>query len=507
MGANRSRRGPALAWASRVTRTAALARAATSPRTAALARAATPRRAAALAFTVALALTAVPAAAAGPAPASGPPSATPTPSPTVAAAGDDVDGDYGPDNTAWNGLRDFFALARGLGLRPELHADIVWDDLGDDTALFVLYPRGTIDANTFVSYVGGGGRLVLADDFGTSEALLERLGLTRHHGEARAHRLYQDNPNLPVARAFAQHELTRDVEEVVTNHPAWLRGGLIPVLGFGPGDIVCAAGQLGDGTIVLLSDPSVLINNMLELSGNLAFAANLLRYVARPGDRVVVVTGHFGQRGAPRRGWAPPAAAGASGAPGMPPPPPGPLQAFLREFNSFLGALANATPSEATLRALLWVAAAGALIVLLFLLAGGTVRTDGAWAHGGRPPRSAFEEVVRRYGSGRSPVGSAMLASLLRDEVEARLCRDLGLDPVSALDPARAVPRARACLGAGAALVLARLLPQLLRVPPTERVFGTYASMSRRKLARLHAQVESLFATLESAPQRTEDDA
>ncbi|MBI5479846.1 MAG: hypothetical protein HY906_13360, partial [Deltaproteobacteria bacterium] len=319
-------------------------------------------------------------------------------------------------------------------------------------------------------------------------------------------RCYQDNPNLPVARALAQHELTQDVDEVVTNHPAWLRGGLTPVLGFGPGDIVCAAGQLGSGTIVLLSDPSVLINNMLELSGNLAFAANLLRYVAKPGDRVVVVTGEFGQRGAPLRGWVPPGAAGTGGARGGPPPPPGPLQAFLREFNRFLGAFAELTPAEATLRALLWAAAGAALFVLLFLLAGGTVRTDGSWAHGGRPPRGAFEEVVRRYGTGRSPVGSGMLASLLRDEVEARLCRDLELDPVSALDPARAVPRARA-QSPEAAHLLARLLPRLVKVPPTERAFGTYAPMSRRKLARLHAQVESLFAALESAPPRTEDDA
>jgi hypothetical protein len=424
--------------------------------------------------------------------------------PAAGAAGDE-DGDYGADNPAWNGLRDLLALARGLGLRPELHADISWDDLGDDAALLVLYPRARLDTDKFISYVGGGGRLVLADDFGSSEPLLERIGLQRHHGQARAARFFQDNPNLPVARALAEHELTVDVEEVVTNHPAWLRGGLTPVLGFGPGDIVCAAGQLGEGTIVLLSDPSVLINNMLEVAGNLAFASNLLRYVAKPGDRLVVVTGDFGQRGAPRRGWTPPAAAAGGARPA--PPPPSPLQAFLREFNQFLGTLAKTTPAEATLRALLWTAAAAALIVLLFLLAGGTVKSDGAWAHGGRPPRSAFDEVVRRYGTGRSPVGSGMLASLLRDEVEARLCRDLGLDPVSALDPARAVPRIRAHAGAEAARRLDRLLPRLLKVPPTERAFGSYAPMSRRKLARLHAQVESLFAALDSTPEASEDDA
>jgi len=50
-------------------------------------------------------------------------------------------------------------------------------------------------------------------------------------------------------------------------------------------------------------------------------------------------------------------------------------------------------------------------------------------------------------------------------------------------------------------------LPRLLKVPPSERAFGSYAPMSRRKLARLHAQVESLFAALESAPSAREDHA
>ncbi|MBI5480781.1 MAG: hypothetical protein HY906_18120, partial [Deltaproteobacteria bacterium] len=129
-------------------------------------------------------------AAVGPAPASGQPAPAPPAPPAAGVTGDDADGDYGPDNGTWNGLRDLFALARGLGLRPEMRPDLVWDDLGDDTALIVLYPRGKLDTDKFISYVGGGGRLVLADDFGTSAALLERLGLTRHHGEARAQRCY-----------------------------------------------------------------------------------------------------------------------------------------------------------------------------------------------------------------------------------------------------------------------------------------------------------------------------
>ena len=47
------------------------------------------------------------------------------------------------------------------------------------------------------------------------------------------------------ARALAEHELTRDVDEVVTNHPAWLRGGLTPLLGFGQ-----AGNQQGLGHLI-----------------------------------------------------------------------------------------------------------------------------------------------------------------------------------------------------------------------------------------------------------------
>jgi hypothetical protein len=406
------------------------------------------------------------------------------------------DGDYLPDSPEWNGLADFFALARGLGLSPEARGEITWDELDDNTVLVVLYPRAALDEAAFVGWLQGGGRLLLGDDFGSAGPLLGRLGLTRHSGPAPAAKLYQDNPDLPIARPLGASELTAGVGAVITNHPAWLRGELDPVLGFGDRDLVCATGTVGTGTVVVLSDPSVFINNMLEFGGNLAFATNVLRTLARPGDRLLVVTGEFGSRGVPRAGVAELPGTGPAEAPA--PPPAGPVTAFLLAFNRFLGGLGDAAPPELGLRALQVTGGAAALALLIALIGGSRRRADDSWAHpGGAPPRSSFEQNLRRYGDERSREGCGMMASLLRDEVEARLVRELDLDPVSALDPARAVPRLEARAGREAAHLLRRVLRPLVRVPSAQRPYAAVVPMPRPKLAALHRDVESLFALLD----------
>jgi hypothetical protein len=409
------------------------------------------------------------------------------------------EGDYLPDNPEWNGLGDLFALARGLGMEPELRAEIVWDELGDDAVLLVLYPRAPLDEAAFVGYLQGGGRLLLADDFGSADALLARLALTRHTGPATAARFYEDNPDLPLAVPLGEHELTSDVGAVVTNHPAWLRGDLAGVLGFSARDIVCATGTVGAGTVVVLSDPSVLINNMLELGGNLSFATNLLRYLGRPGVRLVVVTGDFGSRGVPRGGVADLGGPGGGTTSAPAPVPAGPVAAFLTDFNRFLGTLADFVPPELGLRALLVLACAAGVALYLSLVLGSRRRADDSWAHpGGVPPRSTFERNLRRYGDELSREGCGLLASLLRDEVELRMCRELDVDPVSALDPARAVPRMKARAGDEAARRLQRVLKPLARMPSAQRTYGDLVPISRRQLAGLHQQVEALFALLDA---------
>src|SRR5262249_38598660 len=127
------------------------------------------------------------------------------------------------------------------------------------------------------------------------------FGLSRGEPPGQTPR-YQDLPGLPVARA-ENHPVTQGVQRVVANHPAALRGQVgKPVLSFAPGEALCVEIEVGRGRLFALADPSVLINNMLELPENHAFAYNLVGALARPGGRLIVVTQEFAERGSPRLG-------------------------------------------------------------------------------------------------------------------------------------------------------------------------------------------------------------
>jgi hypothetical protein len=84
----------------------------------------------------------------------------------------------------------------------------------------------------------------------------------------------------------------------MTNHPATLVTDLPSVFVTGdPPRTLVAVGAIGEGRLVIVGDPSTLINNMLEVEGNRRFARNVLRYLAGDeGRRLILVTGRFGQQ-------------------------------------------------------------------------------------------------------------------------------------------------------------------------------------------------------------------
>src|SRR5690606_20633598 len=103
------------------------------------------------------------------------------------------------------------------------------------------------------------------------------------------------------------HPLTEGVRALVTNHPAVVHHpDLEPIFSFGERDAVVLAGAVGAGRLVTIGDPSVLINNMLELRGNQRFAENLVDYLAERRGRLFVITpdaqlvGRYGEPGADR---------------------------------------------------------------------------------------------------------------------------------------------------------------------------------------------------------------
>jgi hypothetical protein len=376
----------------------------------------------------------------------------------AAAAADE--NDYRPENEDWNGLSELFAIARSAGLRPEMRAEIAWDQVGEDDGVAILYPRVQPDAARLRDYVAHGGRALLGDDFGAAAPVFTSFGLERVAPPPGAR--YQGLAALPIAET-TPHPLAAGVSKLVTNHPAAFRlaapaADVHPVATFAPGVLVCAEIVRGTGRLVVLSDPSVLINNMLELSENRAFAYNLVARLARPGGRLLVVSQEYSERGQPR-----PSAGTRRQATGP-----------LADFNRFLRELSAFLPSEAGLRMLALAASLGATALLLLRL---------PW------PRSEEARWLRPFGAAAEEPRGAELLGLLREDVDRRLTQALALsEPASRMAPSEL----GACLAA-------QLDPGLAR--RTGRLFArlSAAHVPARRVPRLTLEAERLLVQVETS--------
>ncbi|MDQ3035408.1 MAG: DUF4350 domain-containing protein [Myxococcota bacterium] len=216
--------------------------------------------------------------------------------------------DFGPENEQWNGLSRFVAIATERGVALEIVTRLDMGTLRPEDAVIVLSPEQDLPATALTEFMRAGGRVALGDDFGRGDSLLRtfRIGRGRPN-RADALRL-RGNEELLIARPNAGHPLTQGVSALVTNHPQVVyHQDLEPIFSFGEHDAVVLAGAVGSGRLVAIADPSVLINNMLELRGNRRFAENLLTYVAGDGGgRVLLVgpsavlAGRYGEPGADR---------------------------------------------------------------------------------------------------------------------------------------------------------------------------------------------------------------
>ena len=216
--------------------------------------------------------------------------------------------EYSPTNTSWNGLSSFVSVARGIST-VETPTSLDLSRLTRRDAIVVVYPQADLPLVSLSSFLRSGGRVALVDDYGAGDELLQLYGITRGDAQpTRATPLLRNNGNLPLAhRRLQDHPLTDGVTALVTNHPrvVWHRE-LRPVFAFDDSaQGVVLAGVVGEGRLVTMADPSILINNMLESSDNRRFAGNLVRYlqVERPGTLYILgpestLTGLAGDRGA-----------------------------------------------------------------------------------------------------------------------------------------------------------------------------------------------------------------
>jgi hypothetical protein len=187
--------------------------------------------------------------------------------------------DYDPDSHDWNGLTDLREmLTFDLGYPTQIVTEIDLGQLTPQTPLVLIYPTSDLPVSELMAFVRTGGRLLVADDYGSGLALMLRLGVVSHPGGSRRHRRFlRRNPALPLFSVDpAASPLLEGVNRIVANHPASLSSAEPAVIAYDDSALgLLFDVEVGEGRALVLGDPSLFINFMLEVMDNRALVANL----------------------------------------------------------------------------------------------------------------------------------------------------------------------------------------------------------------------------------------
>lgn len=209
-----------------------------------------------------------------------------------------ADGDFEPQNREWNGLSELVRICRAASISVQTPTSLDLGTLSADDAVLLVYPRSEISVEGLSEFLKAGGRVAVADDFGTATSLLRAYQIRRTAPSDRDALRLRGNNSLLVARPGSPHPLTDGVGALVSNHPAALHHvDLTPLYTLSQGDALVLAGAVGDGRFVAIGDPSTLINNMLEFRGNRRFAENLVQYLTERRGKLFIMVGDDEVRG------------------------------------------------------------------------------------------------------------------------------------------------------------------------------------------------------------------
>ncbi len=407
-----------------------------------------------------------------------------------------VTGDYDIYNdNGWNGLGTFASLAKGSGLQVLQREELDWKTLDNNDVLILLYPTNHLDPNHVVQFIRSGGRVLIADDFGSGESIFSKLGAHRS-AVINANDFHNDKLFAPIAHPAEEHELNENVQELTSNHPGALtnlQSGMHSVFEFGDGSTLVAHGKVGAGLYVLLADPSVLINRMLQFEGNLEFAINLLRYLAREAstDRVVILSRSINLLGEPRNQhndgtWR----GGASVKVSL-------IDQWLDDLNRWLFTARSLRIVTVIIAVLL------GMFAFLTLPANRQRALDGAWT---KPDAEIHKSLAETYQQAGSRTNFLLPAAIERDNVNAAL--EIALKRVEPLDEfpdAELVNIAHQELGLNASRALSDLLPRLRNIPQRAQAASHWEPrhLGRVEFEVLHKSAAKLFSQLDANKDET----
>lgn len=209
------------------------------------------------------------------------------------------EGDFNMYNPAWNGMTQFSGnhSIGQIGAISDLSA------AGENTTLLIVGPTKNFTAGESAqvgAFMQRGGLVVVMDDFGTANSLLFSLNssVTLNQLPLCDDNSYYKQYSFPIITDIVQTDLTSNVNELVLNHPSTLKvKGNATILAstsnlgwidknanlwidgeesYGKYPVIASA-HFGKGKLVVISDPDVIVNVMLDKGNNSVFASDILK--------------------------------------------------------------------------------------------------------------------------------------------------------------------------------------------------------------------------------------
>ncbi|NUC72793.1 DUF4350 domain-containing protein [Haloterrigena sp. SYSU A558-1] len=226
---------------------------------------------------------------------------------------------FGPYNPSWDGTSELRQqTASASGAESELIRDTAryGDYEPNETVAFVVAPDETYadeDVDRIRQFVDNGGTLVVLENFGTNgNRLLADVGAeTRTDGAVlRDEQEYYRGPTMPVATGVENHTYTEGVDQLTLNYASALETDeeeatvLVRTSEYAYRDVnrndelddnetldsypVAAVENVSEGQVVVVGDPSIAINAMIDEPDNAAF----LQRLSADADHVLIDLSH-----------------------------------------------------------------------------------------------------------------------------------------------------------------------------------------------------------------------
>jgi len=239
--------------------------------------------------------------------------------------------DFSIYNPNWNGCSNIAIKSYKSGkLQPTFylegneltlaqHSFSDYNLISNDSCILIIGPRSSYDNFEIVflkRFLNDGGTLLIADDFGTSNEILTGINASsRFSGSLLLDLSFEKSARFVNIFDFENktHPIYKNVSRILLNYPTTINAGKnTTVLAYsselswkdinlngkqdnnepiGPFP-VSAVEAYGKGKIVLLSDPSILINSMKDELDNKVFIKNLLRFLFLDKTTVIIDESH-----------------------------------------------------------------------------------------------------------------------------------------------------------------------------------------------------------------------